>query len=109
MLSDFMVLVLIITLQKDRYYLPITPAGKHDYFDDLLSNTPASNYIVNPGGINARARYFTFAVSYKYKLIEWNKLSVVPELGAGIMTHSQDYPYSTPTSLTFHTSAWTDM
>jgi hypothetical protein len=84
-------------------------AGGHDYFDNTLSNTPASVYIVNPKGTNAQATYNTFSISYKYKIINSAKLSVVPGVGAGIMTHSSDYPYTQGTSMTFRTSSWSDL
>jgi len=84
-------------------------AGGHDYFDNTLSNTPASAYIINPKGTNAKAFYNTFSVSYKYKIINQAKLSVVPGVGAGIMTHTRDYPYTQATSMTFQTSSWSDL
>lgn len=84
-------------------------AGGHDYFDNKLSNTPSSDYIVNPKGTNAQATYNTFSVSYKYKIVSQENLSVVPGLGAGIMTHSRKYPYTQSTSLTFRTSSWSDL
>jgi hypothetical protein len=84
-------------------------AGGHDYFDNTLSNTPASAYIVNPKGTNAKATYNTFSVLYKYKIINQSKFSVVPGVGAGIMTHSKDYPYTQGASMTFQTSSWSDL
>jgi hypothetical protein len=84
-------------------------AGAHDYFDNTLSNTPASAYIVNPKGTNAKASYNTFWVSYKYKITNLAKLSVVPGVGAGIMTHARDYPYTHATSMIFQTSSWSDL
>jgi hypothetical protein len=84
-------------------------AGGHDYFDNTLSNTPASDYIVNPKGTNAKATYNTFSISYKYIIINSAKINVVPGVGAGIMTHSREYPYTQGTSMTFHTSSWSDL
>lgn len=84
-------------------------AGGHDYFDNTLSNTPASAYIVNPKGTNAQATYNTFSVSYKYKIINNTKLSVVPGAGAGIMTLTRDYPYTQGTTMAFQTSSWSDL
>ena len=84
-------------------------AGGHDYFDNTLSNTPASDYIINPKGTNAKATYNTFSVSYKYKLVNQNRFNVVPGVGAGIMTHTRDYPYTLGTSMIFRTSSWSDL
>jgi len=84
-------------------------AGGHRYFDNVLSNTPASDYLVNPGATNAEATYNTFSILYKYKLINHSKISVAPGVGAGIMTHSRRYPHKQATSLVFHTSSWSDL
>jgi hypothetical protein len=84
-------------------------AGAHDYFDNTLSNTPASVFIINPKRTNAKATYNTFSVSYKYKIINTTRLSVAPGLGAGIMTHSNEYPYTQGTSMIFQTSSWSDL
>jgi hypothetical protein len=84
-------------------------AGGHDYFDNTLSNTSASGYMVNPKGTNARASYNTFSVSYKYTIINQTKLSVVPGVGAGIMTHSRNYAYTQGNSMLFRTSSWSDL
>ncbi len=84
-------------------------AGGHDYFDNTLSNTPASAFIINPKGTNAKATYNIFSISYKYKIIDNTKFSVVPGVGAGMMTHTRDYPYTQPTSMTFHTSSFSDL
>jgi hypothetical protein len=82
-------------------------AGKHDYLDNILSNT--TYYIVYPKGTNAEATYNTFSVSYKYKIINQPKFSVAPSVGAGIMTHTRDYPYTQGTSFFFNTSSWSDL
>jgi hypothetical protein len=84
-------------------------AGSHDYFDNTLSNTPASWYLVNPKGTNARAFYNTFSVSYKYKILNHSNFSIVPGVGVGFMTHTREYPYTEGTSLTFKTSSWSDL
>jgi hypothetical protein len=84
-------------------------AGSHDYFDNTLSNTPASSYLVNPKGTNARAFYNTFSVSYKYKILDHSNFSIVPGVGAGLMTHRRDYPYTEGSSLIFKTSSWSDL
>ncbi len=82
-------------------------AGRHDYYDNILSNT--TYYIVYPKGTNAEATYNTFSVSYKYKILNQTKFSIVPGVGAGIMTHSRDYPYTQGTSTIFNTSSWSDL
>lgn len=84
-------------------------AGEHDYFDNTLSNTTAAEYIVMPKGTNAQGSYNTFVISYKYKIINNAKLSVVPGAGAGIMTHTRTYPHTQGTSMTFQTSSWSDL
>lgn len=84
-------------------------AGNHVYFDDILSNTPASNYIVYPKGTNAKATYNTFSVLHKFKILNQAKFSIVPGAGAGIMTHCRDYPYTEGASMYFNTSAWSDL
>lgn len=82
-------------------------SGKHDYYDNILSNE--TYYIVYPGGTNAKARYNTFSVSYKYKIVNETKFNVVPGVGAGIMTHSRVYPYTYGNSTVFNTSSWSDL
>lgn len=84
-------------------------AGKHEYLDDILSNTPPSQYLVLPKGTNAEATYSTFSIMYKFKIVNETKFSIVPGAGAGIMTHSRTYPYSNATSLWFNTSSWSDL
>jgi len=84
-------------------------AGRHDYFDNTLSNTPASVYIVNPKGTNAKATYNTFSVLYKYKIINQANFSIVPGAGAGIMTHTRNYPYTQGSLIIFQTSYWSDL
>jgi hypothetical protein len=66
-------------------------------------------YVVNPKGTNAKATYNTFSVLYKYKIINQSKFSVTPGVGAGMMTHSKDYPYTQGASMTFQTSSWSDL
>jgi hypothetical protein len=58
---------------------------------------------------NAKAFYHTFSVVYKYKVINQPSFSVVPGIGAGILTHSQDYPYVQGSSIQFRTSSWSDL
>ena len=82
-------------------------AGKHDYYDNILSNT--TNFIILPKGTNAKARYNTFAIAYKYKILINEKFNFTPGVGAGIMTHSRNYPYMQGTSLVFNTSSWSDL
>ena len=84
-------------------------AGKHDYLDDILTNTPSTQYLRLPKGTNAEATYSTFSVMYKFKIVNEARFSIVPGAGAGILTHSQTYPYSTPTSMSFNTSTWSDL
>lgn len=83
--------------------------GGHDYFDDKLSNAPASIFIIYPGKTNAEAEYNTFSVLYKYKILNGPKLAISPGVGAGIITHSRNYPVIRSTSLLFETSSWSDL
>lgn len=84
-------------------------AGGHDYFDNVLSNVPATRYLRLPKKTNAEATYQTFSVVYKYKIVNQAKFSVVPGAGAGIMTHSRTYPVSNATSLWFTSSSWSSL
>lgn len=84
-------------------------AGKHIYFDDVLSNVPAWRYLRLPKETNAEATYNTFSLTYKFKIVNKAKFSIVPGAGAGIMTHSQTYPISNATSLWFTSSSWSSL
>lgn len=81
-------------------------AGKHEYFDDILSNT---NSGINSKGTNAEARYYTFSLTYKYKLLDHHKFSIIPGAGAGIMTLTRDYQYAENNSTYLRTSSWSDL
>lgn len=83
--------------------------GKHTYFDDKMSNTPANIFLRLPDGTNADAEYNLFSVGYKYSVVSYKNFTVQPGVGAGILTKQRTYPYSTPTSTTFYTSAWSDL
>lgn len=83
-------------------------AGKHEYYDNILSNAPDS-YVVYPQGTNATAEYNIFSVSYKYKIVNTPKFSIVPGIGAGILTLTENYPYTRGTSTDFNTSSWSDL
>jgi hypothetical protein len=81
-------------------------AGKHDYFDNSLSNTPASEYIVMPNGINAEASYNAFSVMFKYKVVNHAKFSLVPGIGTGMMTHSREYPFTVGNAMRWNAASW---
>src|SRR5688572_28134192 len=51
-------------------------AGKHTYYDDVLSNDPTR--VSRPDGTNSDAEYRTFSVLYKYKVVDNNSVSFVP-------------------------------
>src|SRR5687767_780111 len=57
-------------------------SGKHDYFDNVLSNDPSA--MLKPNGTNSEASYQTFSVSYKYKVVNLRDLFIAPSIGAGI-------------------------
>lgn len=82
-------------------------AGKHNYYDDVLSNNPGN--ISSSDGTNSRAEYRTFSLLYKRKIIDLAAISLVPGLGAGIMTHTRSYPYQEPGSSYTRTSSWSDL
>jgi hypothetical protein len=81
-------------------------AGKHDYFDSILSNT--TNYFLNNGS-NSEAIYNTFTVQYKYKIVNTSKFSLVPAVGLGMMTHTKRYPYEEGPTTYIRYSSWTDL
>lgn len=69
--------------------------GRHTYYDDILSDKNAAESMIGiHNNTNSFTLYTVFSISYKYKVINKNKFSLVPGVGAGIMTHSQKYPSS---------------
>lgn len=82
-------------------------AGKHDYYDDVLSNDPTN--LIRPNGTNSEAEYRTFSVLYKYKVVDNNLLSLVPGVGAGIMTHTRQYPYKEVNKSYLAISSWSSL
>jgi len=82
-------------------------AGEHRYFENELSNVPS--YDVDRNGRNATAIYKTFSVVYKYKLINNNKFSLIPGIGAGVLTNTYVYPHKHGSSTVFNTSTWSDL
>lgn len=82
-------------------------AGNHTYYDDVLSNDPTS--VIHSDGTNADAEYRTFSVLYKYKIVDNTLMSFVPGVGAGIMTHTREYPYREINSGYPRTSSWSDL
>ncbi len=81
-------------------------SGRHRYFDNIQSNTPGFIY---DKGTNAIALYRTFSVSYKYKIVDHSKISIVPSVGAGFMTHIRKFPFAAGNYILPYTSAWTDL
>lgn len=69
--------------------------ARHFYYDDDIDKNSAVP-VTGSGNTNSQALYTIFSISYKYKVINKNKFSVVPGVGAGIMTHSRKYPASIP-------------
>jgi len=82
-------------------------AGKHTYYDDVLSNDPTR--ISGADGTNSDAEYRTFSVLYKFKVANNNLLSIVPGLGVGIMTHTREYPYTELNKSYLASSSWSDL
>ena len=81
-------------------------AGGHDYYDNILSNTAGS---IKSNGSNAKASYRTFSILYKYKFLTNKVFSGNIGTGAGIMTHSRQYPYTEGNSSNYRQSTWTDL
>jgi hypothetical protein len=81
-------------------------SGSHEYFDNIQSNTSGT---ISANGTNATAVYETFSVSYKYKILSQSKISILPSVGAGIMTHTKRFPYSIGNSTLIQTSSWSDL
>lgn len=81
-------------------------AGGHDYYDNILSNTTGS---IKTNGSNAKASYRTFSILYKYKFLNNKLFSGNIGTGAGIMTHSSQYPYAEGNSSNYRQSTWTDL
>lgn len=70
--------------------------ARHWYYDNLLSDKNAAESLSGRGIPNSLATYTIFSISYKHKVINKNKFNIVPGVGAGIMTHSREYPSSIP-------------
>lgn len=66
-------------------------AGRHSYYDNVLSNAPSD--VSYSDGNNSMADYRTASVMYKYKILDNNLVSIVPGTGAGVMTHTLEFPY----------------
>lgn len=82
--------------------------GQHDYFENTLSNAPSSS-VATLKGTNAKASYNTFSVLYKYKIINKAHFSIAPGAGAGILTHTLEYPYAQGSSFIFQETTWSDL
>ena len=82
-------------------------AGKHTYYDDVLSNDP--NRVSRPDGTNSDAEYRTFSVLYKYKIVDNTLISLVPGAGTGILTHTREYPYQEVNKAYPKISSWSDL
>jgi hypothetical protein len=82
-------------------------AGKHNYYDNVLSNTAIPFYENNT---NAEALYRTFSILYKFKFVNSKVFSANIGAGAGIMTHIREYWYKEANSAEgFRQSSWTDL
>jgi hypothetical protein len=82
-------------------------SGQHTYFDDRLSNTQGSE--IYSDGTNSKAAYRTFSVLYKHQIVKVAAISLVPGVGAGIMTHTRSYPYRETGSSYTRISTWADL
>jgi hypothetical protein len=81
--------------------------GKHRYYDNGRITGPVSD--IYSDGTNSEATYHTFSVLYKYRFISSTHLSGSIGAGAGMMTHSRMYPFSTGNGYSYQESAWTDL
>ena len=82
-------------------------AGQHYYYDDVLSNDPIS--IGYPNRTNSTAEYRTTSVMYKYRLFDNQLFSIVPGAGAGVLTHTREYPYQEERKSYNRISSWSDL
>jgi hypothetical protein len=80
-------------------------AGKHNYFDAVLSNVPPYPEIPT----NAEASYLTFSIGYKYNFLNAKKITANLGIGAGIMTHIREYQYWEPNRGDVRQSVWTNL
>jgi hypothetical protein len=81
--------------------------GVHRYYDNVHTAGPA--VMVNADGTNAEATYHTFSVLYKYSVLRTPSFSGSVGTGAGLMTHSLRYPFSTGTSAYYQQTVWTEL
>jgi hypothetical protein len=82
-------------------------AGKHNYYDNSLSNTAIPLYEKTT---NAEASYHTFSVLYIFNFINGKSFSAGAGTGAGIMTHIREYPFREANgSEGPRQSTWTDL
>ena len=82
-------------------------SGKHNYYDDVLSNDPTS--VSRPDGTNSHAEYLTFSLSYKHKVVDNRSVRIVPGVGARIMTRRREYPYTEINKSYPRISSWSDL
>lgn len=80
--------------------------GGHNYYDNELSTFPG---YISSDGTNAKAKYHTFSLLYKYKFLNKKAISGIVGTGAGMMTHSRMYPFSTGNGFNFRESVWSDL
>jgi hypothetical protein len=81
--------------------------GEHRYYDKVHASGSATT--INADRTNAEATYHTFSVLYKYKFLSTPTVSGDIGAGAGLMAHSQRYPFSTGISVYYQQSVWTDL
>jgi hypothetical protein len=81
--------------------------GEHRYYDNVRTTGPG--FTINSDGTNAEAAYHAFSVRYKYRFFNSHHISGSVGAGAGILTHSRLYPFSTSNSSYYQQSAWTDL
>lgn len=81
--------------------------GSHRYYDNIHNGGLTGS--INADVTNAKASYHTFLVLYKYRFLSTQRLLGAIGAGAGIMTHVQQYPFSTGNSTYFQQSSWTDL
>ncbi len=82
-------------------------SGSHDYLD--IAYAAPSVFLITPMNTNAKASYRTFSLLFKYKLLDLRRLSLVPSVGVGLMTHIRNFPVTQGPSTVFYDLTWTNL
>jgi len=79
-------------------------AGRHNYYDNVLSNISEP---FKESTTNSKVSYNTFSIIYKYKVLDKKIFSVNIGAGAGLMTETRQYPYTEGNSSNFRETSIT--